>query len=767
MSTEHPRFRSDLITSTIEQSGTVYYVIKDPVTRRFFRFKEPEHFIAAALDGTVSLDEVRRRFEDRFGAEMSRGKLDAFVDRLGELCLIESELTERELSRRQREGSGRGGPMGKLLYLRVKAFDPDRFFDALVPRIGFFFTRHFVLLAVLVTLVAVALVASNWDDYTAQVGEILVPRSILTFFLVVLLVTGLHELAHGLMCKHFGGHVHEMGFMLIYFLPAFYSNVSDAWLFTEKRRRLWVSFAGVFFQIFIWALAVIVWRMIDMETWLSEACCIAIATSGLTAIFNFNPLIKLDGYYLLSDTLAIPNLRREAFQYLGGRVKGLFVSPGGARGGGARRGGRGDGAPAGAMREITRREKRIFLLYGIAAAAYSFGLLLFIFVKIADFVFSQFQGSGLVVLLGIMVLVFTGSLERWTVRIHSLFSEGGIRSMSRRRKIGWWVAVAVVALVLVFGVWELKISGTFELLPRLRAHVRTEVAGTIEELYVGEGDSVGRGGLIARLDDTELEAEIGKIEAELAKRRAELELLENGPLDEEVERQQKLVERERTRVLYAEKELERITGLHEKNLVASVEYEKAQQELHILTKELEHAGSDLAVLLKGSRPETIRAARAETARLQAELDYLRWQCERTAILSPISGVITTHHLMDRRLEHVDVGEEICQIADCDTMMLEIRVSEKDVADVTVGQRVKLKVRSLPTMAFYGTVAAISPVATRNSNRTVVVVTSEVDNPEMLLLPGMTGKAKIYCGKRRIIELLTRQIVRFIRVEFWL
>lgn len=749
MRTEYPRFRRDLITSTIEQSGTVYYVIKDPVTRRFFRFREPEHFIAAALDGTVSLDGIQRRFRDRFGDEMPREKLEAFIDRLGELCLIESELTERELARRQREGSRGGGLMGRFLYLRIKAFDPDRFFDSLVPRIGFLFTRRFVLLAILVTLVAVAIVASNWDDYAAQVGEILVPRSILTFFIVMLLVTGLHELAHGVTCKHFGGRVHEMGFMLIYFLPAFYSNVSDAWLFTEKRRRLWVSFAGVFFQIFIWALAVIVWRMIDMETWLSEACCIAIATSGLTAVFNFNPLIKLDGYYLLSDMLDVPNLRREAFQYLGGSIKRLFS------------------ASTGETRKVTSREKRIYLLYGVAAAVYSFGLLLFIFVKIADFIFSQFHGSGLVVLLGIMVLAFTGLLERWTVRIYSLFSEGGIPGMSRRRKIGWWVTVAVVALVLVFGVWELKISGKFELLPRSRAHVRTEVAGTIEELYVGEGDTVGRGDLIARLDDTELEAEIGKIEAELAKCRAELELLENGPLDEEVERQRKLVERERTRVLYAGKELERVTELHDKNLVAPVEYEKAQEQLHVLKKEFEHAESDLAVLLKGSRPETIRAARSETVRLQAELDYLRWQRERTAIGSPISGVITTHHLMDRRLEHVDVGDEICRIADCDTMILEIHVSEKDVADIAVGQRVKLKVRSLPTMAFYGTVAAIAPAATRNSNRTVVVVTSEVDNPEMLLRPGMTGKAKIYCGKRRIIELLTRKIVRFIRVEFWL
>lgn len=749
MHSEKPRFRKDLITSRTEQADVTYYVIKDPVTKRFFRFKEPEHFIAMQLDGSSSAADVRRRFFEEYGTDIPPEKLEAFIERLEELCLVECKLTDRELARMQREGSRGAGRTSKILYFKVKAIDPDAFFDAVVPRIGFFFTRSFVVLTIVAVLVAVAIIASNWDDYTTQVRDILVPRSILTLLLVVFLVTGLHELAHGLTCKHFGGHVHEIGFMLIYFLPAFYSNVSDAWLFEERYKRLWVSFAGVFFQVFVWAIAAIAWRLIDMETWVSEACCITIATSGLTAIFNFNPLIKLDGYYLLSDILDLPNLRREAFQYLGWRLKRLV------------------GSPVEPPKEATFREKRVYLIYGVTAAVYSFGLLLFVFVKIAEFAFSQFQATGLVVLLVIIVIALTGSLERWTGRIQGLFSEGEGTAMSRPKKIGWWIGIAVAALILVFGVWELKISGRFELLPSSRAYVRSEVSGIIKELYVEEGDAVERGDVITRLDDTELRAEIGEAEAELAKRRAELALLESGPRKEEVERQQKLVERERTRVLYAEKELARIADLHERNLVSAADHEQAQEDLDVLKKELEHAESDLAVLLVGSRPEEIQAARSEVARLQATLDYLNQQLERTVIRSPISGIVTTHHLKDRRLEHIEVGEEVCHIADCRTMMLEISVSEKDVADVAVGQKVKLKVRSLPKQAFYGSVSAIAPAATHNSNRTVVLVKSEVDNPEMLLRPGMTGKAKIYCGRRRIITLLTRRIIRFIRVEFWL
>jgi multidrug resistance efflux pump len=333
--------------------------------------------------------------------------------------------------------------------------------------------------------------------------------------------------------------------------------------------------------------------------------------------------------------------------------------------------------------------------------------------------------------------------------------------------MAWIGGTAVFVLVVTFGQWELKISRQSQVFASSRAQIRAAVDGTIREIFADEGDTVLSGSLIARLDDAPYRSDMLETAAEIEKRTAELTLLEKGPLDEEVRRLQSLVERENTRVSFAEREFERVSELRRKNLVSSAEFEGAKEQLELCRKDLDHARSDLDVLLTGTRPEQIESARAEIERLEVTHDFLEEQVARTDIVSPITGVVSTHHLRDRVGEYLEVGDELCRIVNPRTMLLEIPVSEKDVAHVDVGQRVKFRARSIPELAFHGRVTEIAPEASRNDDHTVFVVTSEVDNPDAILRPGMTGNAKIYCGRRRIVYLWTRQIIKFIRVEFWL
>jgi hypothetical protein len=138
---------------------------------------------------------------------------------------------------------------------------------------------------------------------------------------VIFAVMTIHEFAHGLALKHFGGKVEEMGFLILYFIPAFYCNVSDAWML-KKRERVRVTMAGAYAQILLWAVATIAWRLLAQETLASRICLITIAFIAIQTVFNFNPLIRLDGYYLLSDLVEVPNLRPKAITY----VKNRFIS---------------------------------------------------------------------------------------------------------------------------------------------------------------------------------------------------------------------------------------------------------------------------------------------------------------------------------------------------------------------------------------------------------------------------------------------------------
>ena len=164
-------------------------------------------------------------------------------------------------------------------------------------------------------------------------------------------VTTLHEFAHGLTCKRHGGEVHEVGFLMLLLMPCFYCNVSDAWLFREKSKRLWVTFAGGYFELFLWALAVFAWRLTMPDTLVNRLAFLVLSVCGVQTLFNFNPLIKLDGYYLLSDWLEVPNLQQRALGHFKGWLRAAAL-------------GRGRGRP-------TEPRGRLLLAYGLVSLLYS------------------------------------------------------------------------------------------------------------------------------------------------------------------------------------------------------------------------------------------------------------------------------------------------------------------------------------------------------------------------------------------------------------
>src|SRR5688572_20304907 len=302
--TEKPltaRLRGDLVQSYQHTGDLSCLVVKDPHVGRFFRFGEIEGFILGRLGGETTPEQLQKAVEDQFGAALPRETLDQFIAKLGRLGLLdtgEAAPLKPPAPRRVR---------GNLLYLRFPGLDPDRLLNWLHAKLSFLFTRGFVIFSAAVILFGVAFTIMNWDEIARDIPRLYNFGSLLVMYLTALGVITLHEFAHGLTCKHFGGNVREMGFMLMYFQPAFYCNVSDAWLFPNKSQRLWVTFAGAYFELFLWAIATVLWWMTDPETIINFLALAVMSTSAIKSLFNMNPLIKLDGYYLLSDLLEIPN----------------------------------------------------------------------------------------------------------------------------------------------------------------------------------------------------------------------------------------------------------------------------------------------------------------------------------------------------------------------------------------------------------------------------------------------------------------------------
>jgi len=766
MAGEYPKFREDLIISQQEYEGKTYYVIKDPLTNKFFRIKEPEYFITRNLDGKKSNQEIIEEFEKKFNVKLNQPTLEKFIQQLQKFGFLEGEITDRELSKLGAKPEKT--LLKKILFLKIKAFNPDKFLNKLLKKTRFFYTRGFLFFSLLVIFLAFIVTISNWTDLGYSFNKLFHLTTIVKLWLAIFLIAIVHELGHALTCKYFGGEVHEMGFLLIYFQPAFFTNVSDAWLFKEKKKKLLVSWAGIYIHLFLWACATLLWRVTDLEIQLNSFLFVMMIVSGVLIIFNFNPLIKLDGYYLLSDWLEIPNLRKKAFGYLGSLFKNKILKAGEK------------------AVEVSRRERKIYPLYGSLSLLYSFALILYFFTKVGNFLVSRYQGYGFALFLVILYFIFQQPLKIILAGGFHLFlikKEG----LMKPKKILIYGGIIILLLILLFVVKsDLKVSQEceFDALESYAIIDSPAEGFLVEKLYqedkeekrqvnifklissdygkvnlepvVKEGERVEKGQVVVRLLSTQYTTELEEVETAIRKEKAHLELLEKGARPEEIEQAKEMVKKAETKLKNRDEELKRARELFSQNLISKAELEKRESEHSVLASELEIARNNLKILRQGAKKEEIDMSKAEINGLEAKERFYREQITASDLKTPISGIVT----------QVQPAGNLLNIANYDTMRVLMPASEKDLDVIKLGQKVKAKVRSFPFETFYGVVTRIAHQGEKYKSRQVFFVTSKIANPELLLKPGMTGQAKIYCGKRNIAYLLLRRIVSWIRVEVW-
>jgi multidrug resistance efflux pump len=657
------------------------------------------------------------------------------------------------------------------------------------------------------------------------------------------LVVGTHEFSHGLTCTRFGGEVHEMGCALIFFQPAFYCNVSDAWLFPEKSKRLWVGFAGPYFELFLWSLAVLMWRATEPDTWINFITLSVMATSGVKTLLNFNPLIKLDGYYLLSDYLEMPNLRRRSFRYVGSMLEKLFGVE-----------------PLVEEEDLSRRERTIYAIYGTAALAGSFSILVFIFLTAGGALVDGRSPTAVLATLGFLGMRYRRRLRRMFGKRSGLSDSfddedfetpekaddlneavapkvgdhveasaelemsAALRSVERavlprsnsdseapdasrrldrpgdrkkkksRRRGRWarrtvWLALAAgAAFALVRGRAELRVAGSFNVLPIENSDVRAAVDGLVDDIYVQEGDYVREGEPIARLTDIDTRAALEKTDAQLAEAYARLRMQQAGPTAQEIEVAKAAVATLEDQLMYAQNRVSRLKGLTDEGLLSKKDFEDAQDPATATANNLSEAQARLRALLTSVRPEQIDQTEAQLKQLNADRNHLEEQRRRLTVFSQSTGIVATPTLQLRQLKHqlVKKGDLIAKIYDLRTVTAQIAVDERDIADVHVNQKVVLRARAYPDEVFYGTVNFVSTSAlggagssggepgvlpttlsssSSNAKRTILV-TTQIDNHSLLLKPEMSGQAKILCGSRRALDLVTRRLAHTVKVEFW-
>src|SRR6266850_4223206 len=468
------RLRPGLEFSPQQHQGKSFVVVKDPVTARYFRFTQTQAVILDLLrdppgnGGNMDAATLAAKVGERLGGQVPVTTIEGFLKSLADKWLLDTPEVLEKLS--NVEGH-KLNDRKNLLYRKIASFNPEKIFAWLLPRTAWAFTRGFNVFGALSILTGFTMMYLHRAEFAGGVSSLFSLHGLLFLWPVVFSVTTMHEFSHGLTCCHFGGKVKEVGFMLIYFQPAFYCDVSDSWMFPSRRQRMWVTFAGGYFQLVIWGVSTMIWRITDSNTAINDVVLVVIVFSGFQTLINFNPLIKLDGYYILSDYLEIPNLRAKAMNSLWSWVARTHKS------------------------KQPWREERAQLVYGIASLWFSTTLLIYVYTALYAWSTSKFAFAGLVG----FVMFSTYTLRRTAVE-----SFAGLRAVASRAAFRKYrnAGIVLVALLIMFaGHWELKVPAEFRVLARNEMTVRTQTEGIIIEMLVREGSRVAKGDVLARLRD--------------------------------------------------------------------------------------------------------------------------------------------------------------------------------------------------------------------------------------------------------------------------
>ena len=307
--------------------GQLWYVLENPCNNKFSRLSTEAHEFIAMLDGRRTVAQAWHICNEQLG-DMAPTQPEV-IQLLGQLyCtnLLYAELpsdTEalfnRYSKRIRREVQGY---LMNLLFIRIPLWDPDRFLNRWVNLFGQIFSRFGLVIWLVLMATGLYFVIGNIGELVRQSSDVLAPDNLILLYLSLVLVKVFHEFGHAFACKRFGkingsgGQVHTMGIMFLVFFPLPYMDASSAWAFRKRSHRVIVGTAGMIVELAVAALAAIIWANTSTGTLHIIAYNIIFIASVSTLIFNGNPLLRFDGYYILSDLLEIPNLGMRSRQYL-------------------------------------------------------------------------------------------------------------------------------------------------------------------------------------------------------------------------------------------------------------------------------------------------------------------------------------------------------------------------------------------------------------------------------------------------------------------
>jgi len=542
----HPSLKPQARVRRHRFRGEVWYVVQDPASGRFNRFAPAAYQLLGLMDGRRNMDQVWQAAIEQLGDDTpSQEEVIRLLSQLHAADLLQCETNpdSAELFERfaRHERTRRASRWKSPFSLRFPLWDPDAFLGRTAHLVRPLFGWVGALAYGVTVGAAMALAALHWPELTENLGDrVFAAQNLVLLWLCFPFIKLLHELGHAYTTKLGGGEVHDMGLMLLVFTPVPYVEASAASGFRSKWRRALVGAAGMLVETFIAALAMFVWAAAEPGVLRAIAFNIMLIAGVSTVVFNANPLLRFDGYYILTDLLEIPNLAQRAtryWRYLAERY--LFRMP----------------DPA--TPELAPGEARWLAFYAPAALVYR----LLVLVAIVFYIAAQWFFIGVALALWGVVGMLVLPVWKFLSYLFSLPRRGRLR----RRALRVSGAIAACALVLLFALpmpHRLIAEGVVWLPDE--ANVRAGADGFVRAVAVAPGTSVDPGRPLVESRDPQLLAQLAVSEARIDELDARLDVQRfNERVQAELTRQD--LERERAA---RDRLLERIEQLTARSAVS-------------------------------------------------------------------------------------------------------------------------------------------------------------------------------------------------------
>lgn len=773
------------------------YLIRDKLLGKTYDFEPWQFFVLEVLPGCESVEKLASIFEDRFGHPITQEQINALFASVMENDLLDTDdkeafthpllasfiqkgkltnsrstahnaeqvnINEQSETIHPESTDLPGGIQdaidldSRIVKRMWRIFDPRPALNLITPFLVP--VKYCVYLLPVIVIAAIILIIKNQYLISKDMDRLLADTTFFSYIVFSMFSVNLIVvITKAIVAHNFRVNVSAFGIgIFLGFLPRF--TIQSSHLRQLSRyERIWLHAAPLMVRLGLFSLGIFIWfytRNTDSHLLQMGLMLTIICSFGF--LFSANPLLKSDGYHLLSAFMNEPFLRGKSYQALLNKLYGVSYK---------------------------EADSSLLMTYALAILVFLFLLIIGVVLFVGAYL-QQIQLGGssiiLITLLGIYLFrlllnqfrrinaAYERSVQynRWRKR--QLPEESVDKELDQKEQAGFAIytkrALLLSLLVTLFLPYPYEPSGKFIIFPDQKQMIATDIAGIIEHVYFDGGETVKKGTVIARLANKDLQFQVKIYTAKMKEQQAVINELKSRPKPQEVKLAQNLLNIEMTRAKFSEAKLKRIKDLYKKTAVSFEELDAIEREHQVNLNQVDEKRAALELLKSGATKHQIDAAQAKLISLANERASYIDMINRSVLSMPFDGNILTLHLKQKINSFLEKGELFAEVEKATQVTAEIEIPESDIAYITHGARVRVKPISYHNAAFQGIVTTIDRGITTQPFGNVVKVIVLIENDKGELRTGMTGFAKIEGETIPVWKAFSLSILRFINVEAW-